>query len=153
MTTDHALNWALHLASRGWAVFPLAPATKRPAIREWEHRATTDPKRIKGCWYAGAGYGIGIATGPSRLVVLDLDPAPDAGGPDGASGLAALTAARGVQLAATFTVTTPRGGTHLYYRTPSGVRLRNTARRPAARRGHEGPLPQFTTNNVQAVEC
>jgi hypothetical protein len=104
------------------------------------------------CWYAGAGFGIGIATGPSRLVVLDLDPA-DAGGLDGAARLAALTAARGVQLAATFTVTTPRGGTHLYYRTPSGVRLRNTARRPAARRGHEGPLPQFTTNNVQAVEC
>ena len=89
MTTDHALNWALHLASRDWAVFPLAPGTKRPAIREWEHRATTDPKRIKGCWYAGAGYGIGIATGPSRLVVLDLDPA-DTAGPDGAGGLAGV---------------------------------------------------------------
>ena len=30
-------------------------------------------------------------------------------------------------LAATWTVATPRGGTHLYYRTPPGVRLRNTA--------------------------
>jgi len=127
MTTNQLHDWAQHLASRGWAVFPLAPGTKRPAIREWEHRATTDPKRIKGCWYAGAGYGIGIATGPSRLVVLDLDPADTADEPDGAGGLAALTAARGVQLAATFTVTTPRGGTHLYYRTPPGVRLRNTA--------------------------
>jgi len=126
MSTNHAHDWARHLASRGWAVFPLAPATKRPAIRDWEHRATTDLERIKGCWYAGAGYGIGIATGPSRLVVLDLDPA-DTAGHDGAGGLAALTAARGVQLAATFTVTTPRGGTHLYYRTPPGVRLRNTA--------------------------
>ena len=66
MTTDHTHGWAQHLASRGWAVFPLAPGTKRPAIREWEHRATTDPKRIKGCWYAGAGFGIGIATG--RLI-------------------------------------------------------------------------------------
>jgi len=130
MSTNHAHDWARHLASRGWAVFPLAPGTKRPAIREWEHRASTDLERIKGCWYAGAGFGIGIATGPSRLVVLDLDPADPAdgaGGPDGASGLAALTAARGVQLAATFTVATPRGGTHLYYRTPPGVRLRNTA--------------------------
>jgi len=127
MTTNQLHDWAQHLASRGWAVFPLAVGTKRPAIRAWEHRATTDPGRIKGCWYAGAGFGIGIATGPSRLVVLDLDPAPDAGEPDGAGGLAALTAARGVALAATFTVTTPRGGTHLYYRTPRGVRLRNTA--------------------------
>jgi hypothetical protein len=126
MTTDHTHDWAQHLASRGWAVFPLAPGTKRPAIRAWESRATTDLERIKGCWYAGAGFGIGIATGPSRLVVLDLDPA-DAGGPDGAAGLAALAQARGVALGATFTVATPRGGTHLYYRTPPGVRLRNTA--------------------------
>jgi hypothetical protein len=63
--------------------------------------------------------------------VLDLDPATDAGpdtdGPDGATGLAALAQARGVALGATFTVATPRGGTHLYYRTPPGVRLRNTA--------------------------
>ena len=125
-TTDHTLNWAQHLASRGWAVFPLAPGTKRPAIKGWEHRATTDPERIKSCWHAGAGLGIGIATGPSRLVVLDLDPA-GSGAPDGAGGLAALAAARGVQLAPTFTVATPRGGTHLYYRTPPGVRLRNTA--------------------------
>jgi hypothetical protein len=141
MTTNHAHDWARHLASRGWAVFPLAPATKRPAIRDWEHRATTDLGRIKGCWYAGAGFGIGIATGPSRLVVLDLDPAPDAGEPDGAGGFAALAAARGVQLAATFTVTTPRGGTHLYYRTPPGVRLRNTASTLAPRidtRAHGG---------------
>jgi len=73
--------------------------------------------------------------------VLDLDPAPDAGEPDGAGGLAALTAAREVQLAATFTVTTPRGGTHLYYRTPPGVRLRNTAGTLAPRidtRAHGG---------------
>ena len=125
-TTDHTLNWAQHLASRGWAVFPLAPGTKRPAIKAWEHRATTDPERIKSCWHAGAGLGIGIATGPSRLVVLDLDPAGP-GAPDGAGGLAALAAARGVQLAPTFTVATPRGGAHLYYRTPPGVRLRNTA--------------------------
>jgi len=127
MSTNPLHDWAQHLASRGWAVFPLAPGTKRPAIREWEHRATTDPDRIKSCWHAGAGFGIGIATGPARLVVLDLDPAPDAGEPDGAGGLAALAQARGVALAATWTVATPRGGTHLYYRTPPGVRLRNTA--------------------------
>ena len=59
-------------------------------------------------------------------MVLDLDPA-DAGGPDGAAGLAVLAQARGVALGVTFTVATPRGGTHLYYRTPPGVRLRNTA--------------------------
>jgi len=128
MTTDQAHDWAQHLAARGWPVFPLAPGTKRPAIRDWEHRASTDPDRIRRCWHGGARYGIGLACGPARLVVLDLDPAPEpTDGPDGAAGLAALATERGVTLAATWTVTTPRGGTHLYYRTPPGVRLRNTA--------------------------
>ena len=126
MSTNQAHNWAQHLASRGWPLFPLAPGTKRPAIREWEQRATTNPERIKRCWYE-ARFGIGIATGPSGLVVLDLDPAATDDGPDGAAGLATLAAARGVALVPTFTVATPRGGTHLYYRTPPGVRLRNTA--------------------------
>ena len=126
MSTNQAHNWAQHLASRGWAVFPLVPGTKRPAIREWEQRASTDPDRIRRCWYE-ARFGIGIATGPSGLVVLDLDPAATDDGPDGAAGLTTLAAARGVALAPTFTVATPRGGTHLYYRSPPGVRLRNTA--------------------------
>lgn len=123
--STHLRDWALHLAARGWAVFPLRPGTKQPAIRAWETRASTDPDRITRCWHAG-GFGIGVACGPSGLVVLDLDPAPD-GGPDGAARLAALAAGRGVELAATFTVTTPRGGTHRYYRRPAGVALRNTA--------------------------
>jgi len=127
MNTNPLHDWAQHLASRGWPVFPLAPGTKRPAIKAWEQRATTDPDRIRRCWHAGAGFGIGIACGPSRLVVLDLDPATPAGGPDGASALTALAQTRGVQLAPTFTVATPRGGTHLYYATPPGVQLRNTA--------------------------
>ncbi len=126
MSTNQAHNWAQHLASRSWAVFPLVPGTKRPAIREWEQRASTDPDRIRRCWYE-ARFGIGIATGPSGLVVLDLDPAATDDGPDGAAGLTTLAAARGVALAPTFTVATPRGGTHLYYRSPPGVRLRNTA--------------------------
>ena len=86
------------------------------------HRAPTG-----GRWYAGAGFGIGIATDPSRLVVLYLD--PDCGEPDGAGRLAPSGSPQsaGSQLATTFTVATPRGGTHLYYRTPPGVRLRNTA--------------------------
>jgi len=125
MSTDQLREWALHLASRDWAVFPLVPGTQRPAVRDWEQRATTDPDRITSCWH-GRGFNIGLATGPSRLVVVDLDPAKTPAAPDGAAGLAALAAARQVTLPATWTVTTPRGGHHLYFTTPPGVRLRNT---------------------------
>ncbi|MGH3912524.1 MAG: bifunctional DNA primase/polymerase [Pseudonocardiaceae bacterium] len=129
MTTTAALrNWALHLAAHDWRVFPLLPATKRPAILSWEQRATTDPDRITRCWHGGGQpYNIGLATGPSGLVVLDLDPAKAPGESDGAVGLATLAAARGVALPPTYTVSTPRGGRHLYFRNPAGVHLRNTA--------------------------
>ena len=43
---------ALDAASRGWHVFPLRPGTKIPAVRHWEHEATTDPERIRDLWTA-----------------------------------------------------------------------------------------------------
>jgi hypothetical protein len=48
---------------------------------------------------------------------------------DGASALRALAAGRPVPR--TFTVSTPSGGAHLYFRAPAGVRLRNTVARLA----------------------
>ncbi|MGH3813261.1 MAG: bifunctional DNA primase/polymerase [Pseudonocardiaceae bacterium] len=128
MTTEHLQRWALYLAGMGWHVFPLVPGTQRPALRDWEQRATTEVDRITRCWHgAGRAFNIGLATGPSQLVVVDLDPAKAPGEPDGATALTALAQDRGVELPATYTVTTPRGGTHLYFQTPPGVRLRNTA--------------------------
>jgi len=141
-STQNLTDWALYLAAQGWRVFPLVPGTQRPAMhghdrcpgtgacqdghQGWEQRATTDPDRIGRCWQERP-FNIGIATGPSGLVVLDLDPAKTPDSPDGTAGLAALAEARGVELPATYTVSTPRGGTHLYFRCPPGVRLRNTA--------------------------
>jgi hypothetical protein len=118
-------DWALYLAAMGWHVFPLAAGTKRPAVKDWEHRATTDTDRIARCWATG-DFNIGLATGPSGLVVIDLDTAE--GTDDGAAVLARLAADRGVSVPATYAVSTPSGGRHLYFTTPEGVRLRNTAR-------------------------
>lgn len=126
------------LAVRGWHVFPLIPGTKHPAVRAWEHRATTAPERVARCWAFGS-YNIGIATGPSRLVVVDLDipKTPDdtppalwrkAGVADGADALAALSEHHGQPYPAdTYTVRTSSGGTHLYFTAPCGLELRNSA--------------------------
>jgi len=81
------LTAALACAERGWHVFPLRPGGKQPALhgedrcphsgpcrdthQGWEQRATTDPRRIQACWRHGA-YNIGVACGPSDLVVIDL---------------------------------------------------------------------------------
>jgi hypothetical protein len=134
--TNNLRAWALHLAARGWHVFPITPSAKKPpVIDRWETRATTDPDQIHR-WWQHAPYSIGIATGPSGLVVVDLDtpkpgePAPDPwatlGISSGAAVLRALARQHDTTVTPTFAVTTPSGGWHLYYTTPPGAQLRNT---------------------------
>ncbi|MFI9566502.1 bifunctional DNA primase/polymerase [Streptomyces rishiriensis] len=145
------LNAALDAAGRGWHVFPLRPGIKRPALhgaqscprtgpctgghRKWEQRATTDPDRIRATWSHGP-FNVGIATGPSRLLVVDLDVPKDKGSsdaPGGAATFAALCERAGHAVPATYRVRTASGGEHLYFTAPDGVRLTNTA-------GTIGPL-------------
>ncbi|SCL21341.1 Bifunctional DNA primase/polymerase, N-terminal [Micromonospora nigra] len=166
------LTAALGHAARGWHVFPLRPDDKRPAFPDhtaenctghdprchaagrhlgWEPRATTDPQRIRRAW-STRPYGIGIACGPSGLVVVDLDvpknaadtPPPEwAGACDGLDVFATLAHRHGTPtdpyggfgphtppragIEVTYTVTTASGGSHLYYQHPTGgPQLRNT---------------------------
>ncbi|MCP9945423.1 bifunctional DNA primase/polymerase [Streptomyces somaliensis] len=139
------LTAALDAAARGWHVFPLRPGAKRPALHgeaqcphtgtcatghvKWEQRATTDPGRIRAAWSTGA-FNVGIATGPSGLVVVDLDrpkskDASDA--PCGAATFEALCERAGHAVPTTYRVRTASGGEHLYFVAPAGVRLGNTA--------------------------
>ncbi len=127
--------WALHFAARGWHVFPITPGAKKPPVVDrWETRASTDPDQISRWWQVP--YTIGIATGPSGLVVVDLDtPKPGETAPDrwaalgigsGAGVLRALVRQHDTTVTPTFAVTTPSGGWHLYYTAPAGAQLRNT---------------------------
>jgi bifunctional DNA primase/polymerase-like protein len=154
MTSTPLLDSALAAAERGWHVFPLKPGAKVPALHGydrcprtgacvgrhvgWEQRATTDPGRIRSAWSAGP-FNIGLACGPSGLVVLDLDTTkPDDDPPewvraepgvrDGQDVLAVLAEQLGEELPGdTYTVATRSGGIHLYFTAPDGVRLGNTA--------------------------
>ncbi|MGW3311755.1 bifunctional DNA primase/polymerase [Streptomyces sp. NPDC001073] len=145
------LHAALEAAERGWHVFPLRPVTKRPVLhgersctgtgpcanghRKWEQRATTDPDRIRAAW-SRAPFNIGIATGPSGLLVVDLDMPKTTNGksskgssdaPNGAATFAALCERAGQTALNTYRVRTASGGEHLYFTAPSGVQLANTA--------------------------
>ncbi|HEY3868582.1 MAG TPA: bifunctional DNA primase/polymerase [Actinocrinis sp.] len=135
ITRPDAVARALRLAERGFAVFPLRPGTKLPAVaRDWERHATSDPDRLARL-IRPARANLAVACGPSGLIVLDLDvakgPGPAADPASGADALRALAGDRPIP--GTFTVATPSGGLHLYFRAPSGVALRNTA-------GRLGPL-------------
>ncbi|WNI16231.1 bifunctional DNA primase/polymerase [Actinacidiphila sp. ITFR-21] len=142
---NHLLAAALHNAALGRPVIPLRPRTKIPAVhgertcpgtgpcatghKGWEQRATTDTDRIRRCWSTGP-YNVGVATGPAGLLVVDLDtlkPKDEKGTPDGAANFLALCERAGQPAPSTYRVRTASGGTHLYFTTPPGVRLHNTA--------------------------
>lgn len=154
--TVPGLAAALAAAGRGWRVFPLRPDAKRPAFPDhtadrctgtdhwcrdghtgWEPRATADRDRIRRAW-STRRYGVGVACGPSGLLVIDLDkpktddPPPEQwridGVHEGSDVLAVLAEQAGQPYPAdTYTVHSGRGGTHLYFAAPPGVRLGNTA--------------------------
>jgi DNA polymerase-1 len=153
------LDIARWCAARGWHVFPLRAGGKQPAWHRadgcprtgdcvdehltWEKRATADPGGV-GRLFGGitAPLNVGIATGPSGLLVIDLDmpkpgdqPPPEwtlPGVSEGADVLAVLCERHGEPFPwETFFVRTRRGGLHLYFTAPPGVRLGSTAGRTA----------------------
>ncbi|MCC5673759.1 bifunctional DNA primase/polymerase [Kocuria rhizophila] len=131
-TTNSTRDWLYALAIHGFHLLPLIPGEKRPAITDWEKRATVDPARLDR-WPKDAG--VGIACGRSGLVVIDCDshgstPPPEWDRPgirDGVDVFADLWSRHSpnVSMFDTFTVTTPSGGLHLYFRAPVGSRIRN----------------------------
>lgn len=131
------LRSALAAALLGWHVFPCAVGGKRPALRgNWQDLATTSADQIRD-WWTHAPYNIGIACGPSGLVVIDLDMPRDDDGGDadgalfplcGADILSRLAQQHGERYPGdTYIVDTPSGGCHLYFSAAGDARVRNSA--------------------------
>jgi hypothetical protein len=146
-------------ASRGWPVFPLTPGAKKPLrhcpqcdrrspdyvphrgiescphpadVCHGFHAASTDPERINDWARRYPDMNLGIATGPARLVVVDLDrnkagtPPPaeyDGMGVTDGGDVFALALERYGQSypGDTLIVGTPSQGLHLYWRLPDGI--------------------------------
>ncbi|MGA4980167.1 bifunctional DNA primase/polymerase [Streptomyces cinereoruber] len=153
------------MVRHGFAVHPLAPGAKTPppncractagahqpqycpchAEHGWchgFHAATTNLNTVQHWWSTQPGFGIGIACGPSRLVVIDVDAHTDrpphrsrllpgisindsvdlAGLSSGFDTLALLAAYRRrpnpCDDTSTLRVQTPSGGMHIWYRMP-----------------------------------
>lgn len=125
---------ALALARAGAAVFPCSDTTKRPMVKDWETNATLDTDQITATWPNGAA--IGLACGPSRVLVVDLDqPKPDTVRPanldptivSGIEVFAAICEQHRQPWPATYTGRTGRGGLHLYFGNPDPTKFRNSA--------------------------
>ena len=103
---DYALAWA----ARGFPVFPLEVAGKRPMHDDWPSVATTDPDVIRSMWTSAVmggvkDYNIGMLC--SDMVVIDIDVKL------GKNGLAEYEALGGDY--DTLVVRTPSGGYHCYF--------------------------------------
>jgi hypothetical protein len=129
---------AVAAAQRSWKVFPCRYRDKRPAVDRWEERAISDPVRVGHHFPDTANPA--VATGPSRLVVFDLDthnPLPEdwqlPGINDGRDVFAQIIEWAGQPWPVTYMVLTPTGGWHLYFTAPDGLEIRNSA-------GKIGPL-------------
>ncbi|NUS44706.1 MAG: bifunctional DNA primase/polymerase [Mycobacteriaceae bacterium] len=129
------MRMAMAAAAAGNYVFPLRPAGKRPAITGWQNAATREQADIRRYWRT-VPYNIGIACGPSDLLVVDLDAHTDtdppprwSGAVDGRDVLIRLAEAAGEPIPSrTLTVRTP-GGWHLYFRRPPQSPLGNSTAR------------------------
>lgn len=86
-----------------WTLFPIQPGLKRPALKgDWRQHGSSDPDQIE-VW-RDAGYDLAVDCEASGLLVVDVD------------GEVGLATAAGMDLPPTYTMQTPRGGKHLYYR-------------------------------------
>lgn len=124
MKTNHEI--ALELAARGFHVFPIQVGSKLPLPTDWQKRATRDTGQITR-WFTDPvmgtplPYNVGISTSrfgeAEALVIVDVDTKKH----DGFSTLLELELC-GKGLPDTFSVETPSGGKHFYFRHLSAVK-------------------------------
>jgi hypothetical protein len=113
-----SIDDALALVAKGYWVIPLRKNEKKPAISRWPMLAASDEPSLRRIWKLNAN--IGIACGPSDIVVLDVDPRNG-----GDESFARVVCDVGTDhFEAIPCVKTPGGGRHYYFRQPE-VRVRN----------------------------
>jgi putative DNA primase/helicase len=97
------VDYALHLASLGFAVFPLRPRDKRPLTRDGFKSASKDPAQIQQWWSQWPDANLAIATGAASGVFVVDEDAPGACDP--------------LQLPPTLTASTGKGR-HYFFQYP-----------------------------------
>jgi hypothetical protein len=114
---NRELKAALAYAAKGYHVFPCWQGSKKPATRHGYKDASCDPDVVKKL-FDRSNLNVAIATGASRLVVIDVD---------GEVGVRSMEALRlEGPFPETYTVKTRSGGKHYYFTAPAGVNISNS---------------------------
>ena len=118
------LEAAIALAESGKRIFPLVPLGKNPAVATGFKAASCDPEQVRRWWKYMPTANIGMPTDEANgLFVVDVDSKNG-----GLEGWKYLCVEHGE--VPTYTVTTPTGGLHLYYRWPSWAPRRRIGVQP-----------------------
>ena len=116
------LETALKYVRAGVPIVPLKVSfengrwRKRPHIKDWAARATTNEATIETWWRSWPLALVGVPLEPLGLVVIDADRHP--GGPDGVAALSAIP------LPPHQAVVTMSDGEHHFFRQPAPPRIR-----------------------------
>jgi len=103
---------ALAVARAGLPIFPCVPSGKTPLTRHGFLDATTNVRQVSAWWGRWPDANLGVPTGPmSGVDVVDIDVRPTG---DGYAAFDRVERQIGADSWAAW-VTTPSGGTHLYY--------------------------------------
>ncbi|MDP8212641.1 MAG: bifunctional DNA primase/polymerase, partial [Candidatus Zapsychrus exili] len=109
---NRPVDGALYMFYKGYKVFPVKPGRKDPVLIGWQEWADTATEQlIIDTGTANPTYNWGIRL-EENDIVIDLDKKK---GKDGEASLQKLEATHG-KLPVTFTVLTPTGGKHLYFK-------------------------------------
>lgn len=103
----------------GLCIFPIESGRKKPCITAWQEKASQDEEQIRKWAKTFPGCNWGVATGPSGLIVLDVDVKTEK---DGWVHLREWTGENGADLPVTLQIQTPTGGSHLYFKGSGGNR-------------------------------
>lgn len=117
------LKQAHFLVGHDWHVFPIVADGKEPAVAHGFKDATLNKNALHQWWTTG-DLNIGLSTGPSRLLVLDVDVKKE----DGPGSLTMLELEHG-ELPRTTEVRTPSGGRHYYFTLPEEIIVPSSAGR------------------------
>ncbi|SEL86978.1 Primase C terminal 2 (PriCT-2) [Roseovarius azorensis] len=110
------LSAALALAADGIAVFPVGP-DKRPLVKGWQEKATTDPDQIEAWWRDRPNAMPALPTGKRNgVAVLDVD---QKNGKDGFAELLAL--GLDVDSLSDTQVASAGDGRHIFFEWPEGM--------------------------------
>lgn len=111
-TEERFLKAAVWYAEHGWKVFPLLERGKTPRTKHGVKDASSDLGKIRAWWKAWPSANIGLACGPSKIIVVDVDARN--GGIESWNEI--LAEHSGID--ETVRSRTGGGGFHLFYRVP-----------------------------------